>query len=404
MNDNFLKIMWGMKFLIRRFLSGIFGIKKGNIGLVVNSFDKGGLEQVVLNLYKQYSAEGYKTFLLVQENKVGELAEYLNNSSDIYVYYNDWKLFLKFCWDNNITVLHYHYNTFGLKHTKFLGFKTIYTIHNVYTWLSDDEIKERSILMNNADYRVAVSSFVRDYYCCRTQTPLNKVMVCVNGIDFDELDGDSCHVTRQNLGCDKDDILFVNVASFHRVKHQAVLIGAMSKVKLINKKVKVLLLGNIGDDNYYKEIQCLIEKYDVSDVVRHVEYIPRSEIGDFLKNTADVFVFPSLQEGCSNAVLEALYCKLPMILTRVGNANDMQDVAAIKIISPAYNNILDLSFDKIEELSRTAYSINVDELSKAIVDMASHICEFKQMAKIKSSNAQQFTAKNMALSYLKIIK
>ena len=34
--------------------------KRPVIGLVVSSFDKGGLEQVVLNLYRGYRAAGYE--------------------------------------------------------------------------------------------------------------------------------------------------------------------------------------------------------------------------------------------------------------------------------------------------------------------------------------------------------
>jgi hypothetical protein len=39
---------------------------KMSVALVVNSFDKGGLEQVVLNLYLGYKKQGWNVYILSQ--------------------------------------------------------------------------------------------------------------------------------------------------------------------------------------------------------------------------------------------------------------------------------------------------------------------------------------------------
>ena len=96
------------------------------IGLVVTTFDKGGLEQVVLNLYLGYKKAGYKTFLLCQENILGIMANSIE-PKDLYVFNNDKNKFLQLLYDENITILHYHYNIFAADIVKKIGIKTIYT-------------------------------------------------------------------------------------------------------------------------------------------------------------------------------------------------------------------------------------------------------------------------------------
>ena len=400
-SDLVYKIYYYLRFKGRNLLNGK---KEKAIGLVVTSFDKGGLEQVVLNLYKQYKKAGYRAYILVQENNVGELAEYLDDPRDLFIFNNNWRLLLKFCLDKNVWYLHYHYNVYGLKYMKKLGIETIYTIHNVYTWLNDKELNERFNLIQQVDHCVAVSSFVKNYFCTRTQWTPSNVKVIINGIDFSELDGNKCSLNEQQFGINSLDILFVNIASFHRVKHQAVLIGAMKEVIKHRDDVKILLVGNIGDEAYYKEIQKRIDDNNLSKYIIHIPYINRKEIGDFLKNIADVMILPSLQEGCSNAVLEALYCGLPMILSKVGNAEDIKNLAAVKIVDTAYNDILDLSFEEIDTLSKDEKTKNVSCLADTILETANNIDQFKKEGVEKAVNAEIFTASMMAKQYLELIQ
>lgn len=373
------------------------------IGLVVNSFDKGGLEQVVLNLYKEYKKNGRKVYILVQDNNVGEFADYIDDVREIYIFNNDWHLFLDACYKFNIYILHYHYNVFFLKYAKLFGFKTIYTIHNVYTWLNDFEMKQRTALLENVDILVAVSSYVKKYFCKRTRIKEDRVKVIINGIDFKELDGIPAKLAKNNIVANNGDVVFVNVASFHRVKHQAILIGAVKKVIPYRQNFKVCLVGNIGDQSYYNEIINLIKDSHLTKFIEHIPYIPRNQIGDFLKNVADVFIFPSLQEGCSNAVLEAIYCNLPMILTDVGNAKDIESLKSVRIIHPAYNDILELNYSLIDNLSKDINTPNVDELASTMIEFIDNIGNYRKLAFEEHDKSAQFTSTFMASNYLTLI-
>ena len=91
--------------------------EKPIIGIVVTTFDKGGLEQVVLNLYLGYKKQGYQVYMLCQENILGIMAQQVEEG-ELVVFQSDLETFLNFLYEKNITLLHYHYNVFGCKEAK----------------------------------------------------------------------------------------------------------------------------------------------------------------------------------------------------------------------------------------------------------------------------------------------
>ncbi len=76
-----------------------------------------------------------------------------------------------------------------------------------------------------------------------------------------------------------------------------------------------LRLVIIGDGPLWREAQSLLEQADAA----HLAWLPgeRDDIPELLR-AMDVFVLPSLAEGISNTLLEAMASGLPVIATRVG--------------------------------------------------------------------------------------
>lgn len=78
----------------------------------------------------------------------------------------------------------------------------------------------------------------------------------------------------------------------------------------------------IGDGNARERLETLVQEKRLGDQIAFIGRVPREETLPYYQ-AADVFVLPSLNEGMSNAMLEALACGLPILSTRTGGADEL---------------------------------------------------------------------------------
>lgn len=152
-------------------------------------------------------------------------------------------------------------------------------------------------------------------------TPLaTKVRVIHNGIDVDHyrpLPRDPGF--RQRLGVPQDAILFANVANLSKYKGQLPLLVALAIAKARDLPLHVAFAGRDLDNG---EIQRWASELGVGDrahFVGSVENVPPFLAG------CDGFVLTSPREGCSNALLEALACGCPTVVTASGAEELLRD-------------------------------------------------------------------------------
>jgi len=102
-------------------------------------------------------------------------------------------------------------------------------------------------------------------------------------------------------------------------KGQDILIKAVAKLKEEDIIYNVNLIG-YGDET--SEYQNLTKKLDIEKQILFSGYIEREKmLKEYQK--ADIFVLPSYNEGMSNALLEAMACGLPVIVTNVGGTKEL---------------------------------------------------------------------------------
>lgn len=144
------------------------------------------------------------------------------------------------------------------------------------------------------------------------------VTVVPNAMDFEHFDKGSARAADLGLPDEFDDTF--NVLFVHKLCEQKgveYLLDAADELAADHPELRLIVVGsNQFDDDYYRR------RVADRDHVHHVEYIENQRIGG-LYNLSDVFALPSVtmewnQEQFGMAVLEAMACGVPSVVTNVG--------------------------------------------------------------------------------------
>jgi glycosyltransferase involved in cell wall biosynthesis len=96
------------------------------------------------------------------------------------------------------------------------------------------------------------------------------------------------------------------------------LIEAFALFRESYPEAKLILVGGSQDfDPIEEQVQEWIDKFKVREAVELTGLIPRERILPYYQSS-DFFVLTSLWEGLPNALLEAMACGLPAVVTAVG--------------------------------------------------------------------------------------
>jgi L-malate glycosyltransferase len=77
-----------------------------------------------------------------------------------------------------------------------------------------------------------------------------------------------------------------------------------------------------GTGNLESHLRALCQTLGIGDAVRFLGFVPHEQIVPVYQEH-DVFVLPSLNEGMSNTVLEAMACGMPVLMTNTGGASEL---------------------------------------------------------------------------------
>lgn len=175
---------------------------------------------------------------------------------------------------------------------------------------------------------------------------------------------------RNKYYINKDKIVGLFVGGISRRKQPMELVKILHAiVEKHSKNFLLILLGpdRSGDDNELNNILKYISDNNLEDNCIHFDHTDNPL--DFYQ-LSDFFLLPSLSEGMSNAVLEALSCGLPSIVTPVSGMRDM--------VKDGYNGfVCELNefqskiINCIENVNNL-HELSVNSRSKIINDFASN--------------------------------
>jgi len=166
------------------------------------------------------------------------------------------------------------------------------------------------------DRVLTVSPQVRDF-CIQTDG-LNpkKVLTLFNGLEMGPiLAAPSRELTRWQNAIRDDLPVIITVANIRRVKGIDVLVRAAQVVCSRYPQALVLVIGEPSEPDYCDELKETVLSLGLQSNFRFMG--SRADVISLLR-MSDVFCLPSRSEGFSNALLEAMACRLPCVATDVG--------------------------------------------------------------------------------------
>lgn len=202
------------------------------------------------------------------------------------------------------------------------GAKIIYTAHGFHffkgapllNWLVYYPVEK--LLAKYTNILITINK--EDYKRAKTKFKTKKIeYISGIGIDIDKIN----HVNvdkiekRREISIDVETIVLLSVGEVNKNKNHEVVIRAISRLKNLDIVYIIVGLGNL--DEYLVE---LAEQHGVKDKLILLGY--RNDVLEICK-IADMFIFPSLREGLSVSLMEAMVAGLPVICSDIRGNTDL---------------------------------------------------------------------------------
>jgi sugar transferase (PEP-CTERM/EpsH1 system associated) len=179
--------------------------------------------------------------------------------------------------------------------------------------------KIRRILSPWISRFITVSAELKNWLINDIGVREEKIIQIINGVDTEKFKpGTDKKLSKSRIGMEPDCFVIGTVGRLDPVKDIQTLIMSFSYFAAYTQKSntrdkrKLLIIGSGPEE---QRLKTLVEELDIADSVYFLgtcTNIPE------LMQSLDVFVLPSIAEGVSNTVLEAMASGLPVIATKVG--------------------------------------------------------------------------------------
>jgi len=166
-----------------------------------------------------------------------------------------------------------------------------------------------------ADFVFTVTEELRTYHARQAWLSPERIGVLRNGVDtsrFAPRPGER-QENRRRLGLAGNEIVVGTVARMVSIKDHATLLQAAEILAGRGVPVHLLLVGSGPELSRHQEFVAASPRLS-----GRVTFVGSATDVPALLNAMDVFVLPSLSEGMSNTLLEAMASGLPVVATRVG--------------------------------------------------------------------------------------
>ncbi len=193
---------------------------------------------------------------------------------------------------------------------------------------------------------VTVSQDLARWLVNEVRIPARKVCTIYNGVDTCRFSADRRDFARRALGIPDQSVAFGTVGRLDPVKDHVGLLRALAHITPDPR----VLLYIVGDGPCRTEVESVVRALGLTQRVRLLG--DRPDVPEILPGL-DAFVLPSLGEGMSNTILEAMATGLPVVATRVGGNPELvvHEVTGL-LVEPRSTDSLATALSRYAEDSR----------------------------------------------------
>jgi sugar transferase (PEP-CTERM/EpsH1 system associated) len=193
----------------------------------------------------------------------------------------------------------------------------VHSEHGMESYATEEPRRRRwlrRLAFQLADRVFSVSYALRDYHALRTGFPALNISVIHNGVDTDlfRQRPEGRRLTRARYGLDPDEFCIGTVGRLEPIKDMITLLRAATELP-DSMNWRIVIAGEGRDLPALNEFL-----RDRPEVRKHILFLGEiQDVPGFL-GCIDVYVLPSLYEGISNSLLEAMASGLAVVASSVG--------------------------------------------------------------------------------------
>ena len=335
---------------------------------VLGGFNYGGAETFIINLYRNIDREKVKFDVLIRDSYNPQIEEFEKLGGGVYKIASFPKHIVKsavecrkFFMDNGYKYDAVHIHANALIYIFPILYAKKYNCKNIILHSHNTKSKSASLLhkinrfwLKKVDVCLACGIDAGKWVFGKPS-----FQVINNGIDAERyrFNYTVSQDKRRELGFTEDNFVIGHVGRFAAQKNHKFLVDIFESVHNLNSKSKLLLVGNGELKN---EVEDLLKSKGL--LQETIFLSNRTDVPELLQ-AMDVFLFPSLYEGLSIALIEAQAAGLPCLISDTIDPRSAicDQVKILSLKQPAEEWAQEVENQKKTEIDRSRAILDVDK-------------------------------------------
>jgi glycosyltransferase involved in cell wall biosynthesis len=191
------------------------------------------------------------------------------------------------------------------------------SVRGVYVWYRPWQWRVKRWVTQQSQQAIANSQMGAHYAAEQMRLPASTVQVTYNGVAAVQTDANVVRSVRRSLGLSQDHLMILFAGRLVGIKDVPTLLRALDR---LHQRLPQLRLVLAGEGPERSALEQRVKTLGLSAAVQFVGQ--RGDVADLIA-ASDVVVLPSVREGLSNVILEAMMGARPVVASRAGGNTEL---------------------------------------------------------------------------------